>query len=87
MTNHLHHEDGAFQQYVALDADNLTILPDDIDPVEMGPILCAGITAYKVGLPTARLPPAQLIVSQCVQSANFKPGEWVVVIGAAGGMG
>ena len=48
MTNHLHHEDGAFQQFVALDGDNLTILPDDIDPVEIGPVLCAGITAYKV---------------------------------------
>lgn len=48
MTNHLHHEDGAFQEYVALDADNLTVLPGDIDPVEMGPVLCAGLTAYKV---------------------------------------
>ncbi|CAD6575237.1 MAG: hypothetical protein TREMPRED_001338, partial [Tremellales sp. Tagirdzhanova-0007] len=47
MTNHLHHEDGAFQQFVALDGDNLTVLPDDIDPVEIGPVLCAGITAYK----------------------------------------
>ncbi|KAJ6782349.1 hypothetical protein PWT90_08104 [Aphanocladium album] len=32
-TNHLHHEDGSFQEYIALDADYLTILPDDIDPV------------------------------------------------------
>lgn len=47
-TNHLHHEDGSFQEYIALDADYLTILPDDIDPVVMGPVLCAGLTAYKV---------------------------------------
>ncbi|RFU28787.1 hypothetical protein B7463_g7541, partial [Scytalidium lignicola] len=32
-TNHLHHEDGSFQEYIALDAGYLTILPDDIDPV------------------------------------------------------
>ncbi|KAK8866190.1 hypothetical protein IAR55_001341 [Kwoniella newhampshirensis] len=70
MTNHLHHEDGAFQEYISLDGDNLTLLPDDIDPKEMGPILCAGITAYK-----------------CVQKCGIKPGEWLVVIGAAGGMG
>ncbi|WWD17603.1 hypothetical protein CI109_102044 [Kwoniella shandongensis] len=70
MTNHLHHEDGAFQEYIALDGDNLTLLPDDVDPVEIGPILCAGITAYK-----------------CVQNCNIKPGEWLVVIGAGGGMG
>lgn len=47
-TNHLHHEDGSFQEYIALDADYLTVLPDDVDPVAMGPVLCAGLTAYKV---------------------------------------
>lgn len=47
-TNHLNHEDGSFQEYIALDADYLTILPDDIDPKVMGPVLCAGVTAYKV---------------------------------------
>lgn len=47
-TNHLHHEDGSFQEYIALDADYLTLLPKDVDPVVMGPVLCAGLTAYKV---------------------------------------
>lgn len=47
-TNHLHHEDGSFQEYITLDADYLTILPDDVDPTVMGPVLCAGLTAYKV---------------------------------------
>ncbi|KAK8217570.1 hypothetical protein M8818_001328 [Zalaria obscura] len=47
-TNHLHHEDGAFQEYVSLDAGYLTILPRDADPVVMGPVLCAGVTAYKM---------------------------------------
>lgn len=47
-TNHLHDEDGSFQEYIALDADYLTILPDDIDPSVMGPVLCAGLTTYKV---------------------------------------
>ncbi|KAL4932651.1 chaperonin 10-like protein [Aspergillus undulatus] len=49
-TNHLHHEDGSFQQYIALDADYLTILPDDVDPKVIGPVLCAGVTAYKAVL-------------------------------------
>ncbi|KKY27253.1 putative alcohol dehydrogenase [Phaeomoniella chlamydospora] len=69
-TNHLHHEDGSFQQYIVLDADNLTLLPDDIDPVVMGPVLCAGVTAYKA-----------------VKNAHIKPGEWVVISGAGGGLG
>jgi D-arabinose 1-dehydrogenase-like Zn-dependent alcohol dehydrogenase len=44
----LHHEDGSFQEYISLDADNLTILPGDVDPASIGPVLCAGTTAYKV---------------------------------------
>ena len=47
-TNHLHHEDGGFQEYVALDGGNLTVLPGDVDVESMGPVLCAGVTAYKV---------------------------------------
>ncbi|PYH45017.1 zinc-dependent alcohol dehydrogenase [Aspergillus saccharolyticus JOP 1030-1] len=69
-TNHLHHEDGSFQQYIALDADYLTILPDDIDPKVIGPVLCAGVTAYKAVLNT-----------------NIRPGNWLVVVGAGGGLG
>ncbi|RDW60498.1 zinc-dependent alcohol dehydrogenase [Aspergillus mulundensis] len=69
-TNHLHHEDGCFQEYIALDADYLTLLPDDVDPVVIGPVLCAGVTAYKAVLNT-----------------NVKPGSWVVVVGAGGGLG
>lgn len=47
-TNHLHHEDGSFQQYCVLDTKYLTTLPQDIDPTVVGPALCAGVTAYKV---------------------------------------
>ncbi|KAK5123568.1 hypothetical protein LTR85_002606 [Meristemomyces frigidus] len=46
-TNHLHHEDGAFQEYICLDAGYLTLLPPDADPILTAPTLCAGLTAYK----------------------------------------
>lgn len=46
----LHHEDGCFQEYIALDADYLTVLPEDVDERVMGLVLCAGLTAYKVFL-------------------------------------
>ncbi|KAH8127069.1 alcohol dehydrogenase, propanol-preferring [Trichoderma asperellum] len=45
--NHLHHTDGSFQEYIVMSAGYLAVLPDDIDPVLMGPILCAGVTTYK----------------------------------------
>ncbi|KAE8149513.1 alcohol dehydrogenase [Aspergillus avenaceus] len=69
-TNHLHHEDGSFQEYIALDADYLTILPEDVDPVVTGPVLCAGVTAYKA-----------------VLNAGIRAGQWLVVVGAGGGLG
>lgn len=50
-TNHLHHEDGSFQEYCVLDRDYLTALPEGIDRVVVGPVLCAGVTAYKVSVP------------------------------------
>lgn len=43
-TNHLHHEDGAFQEYCALDAGYLTLLPEGTDPLLAAPTLCAGLT-------------------------------------------
>lgn len=69
-TNHLHHEDGAFQEYVCLDAGYLTLLPQDVDPIATAPTLCAGLTAYKA-----------------VKNAELKVGDWLVVVGAGGGLG
>lgn len=48
-TNHLHHEDGSFQEYCVLDRNYLTMLPEGVDPASIGPVLCAGLTTYKVG--------------------------------------
>lgn len=61
-TNHLHHEDGAFQEYVCLDAGYLTILPQDVDPVLAAPTLCAGLTAYKAVLNANLKPSSHLVV-------------------------
>ncbi|KAI7376642.1 hypothetical protein KC336_g19733, partial [Hortaea werneckii] len=69
-TNHLHHEDGAFQEYIVLDAGYLTLLPADTDPILAAPTLCAGLTAYKA-----------------VLNADVKVGDWLVVVGAGGGLG
>ena len=46
--NHLHHEDGSFQEYCVLDMNYLTVLPEGMDEKVLGPVLCAGVTAYKV---------------------------------------
>lgn len=87
-TNHLHHEDGSFQEYIALDAGYLTLLPDDIDPAIMGPVLCAGLTSYKVRHMNTHSPwHADSLLIKAVKNANIKAGDSVVVVGAGGGLG
>ncbi len=80
-TNHLHHEDGSFQEYCLLDTKFLTELPQDIDPKVVGPALCAGVTTYKV----LRLPMScarTVLICKAVKNANIKEGEYLTVIGA-----
>lgn len=39
--------DGAFAEYCVAPADYVARIPDGVDPVEIAPILCAGVTTYK----------------------------------------
>ena len=39
--------DGGFAEYVLAPADFVTPIPDRVDPFEIAPILCAGVTTYK----------------------------------------
>lgn len=88
-TNHLHHEDGSFQEYICLDAGYLTLLPQDVDPILAAPTLCAGLTAYKVR--AANSPDNQYWnatnIEQAVLNAELSPGNHLVVVGAGGGLG
>ncbi|KAI5963645.1 ADH1 [Candida pseudojiufengensis] len=52
--------DGTFQQYVATDAFNAAHLPSSVDLSKVGPILCAGVTAYK-GLKTSNAKPNEWV--------------------------
>ncbi|KAK6416475.1 hypothetical protein LTR81_010059 [Elasticomyces elasticus] len=89
-TNHLHHEDGSFQEYICLDAGYITLLPQDVDPVLAAPTLCAGLTAYK-SVKNAAVKPGQVVV---VVGAGGGLGQYAVqyalafgarVIGVDGG--
>lgn len=39
--------DGAYAEYCVAPADYVARIPDGVDPVEIAPILCAGVTTYK----------------------------------------
>jgi alcohol dehydrogenase, propanol-preferring len=38
--------DGYFQEYAAVDARNMMVLPDGLDPKDAAPLFCAGVTAF-----------------------------------------
>jgi propanol-preferring alcohol dehydrogenase len=49
---------GSFGTYMLVNADYAARIPDDADPVEVAPILCAGVTVYK-GLKVSDVQPGQ----------------------------
>jgi propanol-preferring alcohol dehydrogenase len=64
------HVPGTLCNYAVVPERYLTVLPDDLAPEMIAPIMCAGVTAYKA-----------------VKTAGAAPGSWMLVSGAAGGVG
>lgn len=38
--------DGGYAEYVVVPAESVARIPDQLDPIEAGPLLCAGVTTY-----------------------------------------
>ena len=38
--------DGGYQDYVSVPFEGLALIPDDLSPIEAGPLMCAGITTF-----------------------------------------
>lgn len=51
---------GSFGAYMLVDADYAPRIPDGVDPLEVAPILCAGVTVYK-GLKMTDTRPGQWV--------------------------
>lgn len=60
-TNAGYSVDGSFGQYMLVDAKYAAIIPEGADPVEVAPVLCAGVTVYK-GLKMTETKPGQWVV-------------------------
>ncbi|KAG8710022.1 alcohol dehydrogenase [Ceratobasidium sp. 423] len=63
--------DGTFQQYAVSYAAHVTPIPESVPLHLAAPILCAGVTVYKVA----------------IKRADASPGDIVVIPGAGGGLG
>lgn len=55
--------DGGFAEYVVAEATHVAHLPDEIDYLHAGPLICAGLTVYKGLLVTDAEPGSWVIVS------------------------
>ncbi|KAF4815497.1 Alcohol dehydrogenase 2 [Colletotrichum tropicale] len=66
------HRPGTLQQYVVADSRYVTKIPDGLPDAEVAPLLCAGLTMMGA-------------VSKL--EGDLFPGDWVVIQGAAGGLG
>ncbi|KAL1962446.1 hypothetical protein VTN77DRAFT_9647 [Rasamsonia byssochlamydoides] len=63
---------GTFQQYVVSPADFVSIIPESLKPEAAAPLLCAGVTMIGALKKLDKL---------------CEKGDWVVIVGAGGGLG
>ncbi|KAF2185907.1 alcohol dehydrogenase-like protein [Zopfia rhizophila CBS 207.26] len=63
---------GTLQQYVVAHADFVSLIPDGVPSEVAAPLLCAGLSLAGA-------------VSKC--EPEVKPGEWIAIVGAGGGLG
>lgn len=57
--------DGSFQQYATVDAMGAPKIPQDVDLLRVGPILCGGITVYRALKTTTALAGDWVVISGC----------------------
>jgi len=62
--------DGAWADYMTVNAKFAVHIPASVSSIQAAPILCAGLTTYTA-----------------LRKSNVKAGEWLLITGAAGGLG
>ncbi|MDO5670052.1 MAG: alcohol dehydrogenase AdhP [Corynebacterium sp.] len=72
--------DGSFGEYMLVDTRYCARIPEGSDPVEVAPILCAGVTVYK-GLKVAETKPGQFMVISGVGGLGHIAVQYAVAMG------
>ena len=72
--------DGSFGQHMLVDARFAARIPDGADPVEIAPVLCAGVTVYK-GLKVAEVEPGQWMVISGIGGLGHVAVQYAVAMG------
>nr|WP_181158461.1 alcohol dehydrogenase AdhP [Leucobacter massiliensis] len=72
--------DGSFAEYMLVDADFAARIPEGADPVEVAPVLCAGVTVYK-GLKVTEVRPGQWVVISGIGGLGHIAVQYAVAMG------
>ena len=72
--------DGSFAEYMLVDATYAAVVPAGSDPVEVSPVLCAGVTVYK-GLKMAGVLPGQWVVISGIGGLGHIAVQYAVAMG------
>ena len=71
---------GSFGEYMLVDTRYCARIPEGSDPVEVAPVLCAGVTVYK-GLKVAETRPGQFMVISGVGGLGHIAVQYAVAMG------
>ncbi|MBC9936887.1 MULTISPECIES: alcohol dehydrogenase AdhP [unclassified Leucobacter] len=72
--------DGSFAEYMLIDAAYAAVVPAGSDPVEVAPVLCAGVTVYK-GLKVSNVLPGQWVVISGIGGLGHIAVQYAVAMG------
>ncbi|WP_295016871.1 alcohol dehydrogenase AdhP [uncultured Micrococcus sp.] len=71
---------GSFGEYMLVNARYAPLIPEGADPMEVGPILCAGVTVYK-GLKQTEVRPGQWVVISGIGGLGHIAVQYAVAMG------
>lgn len=72
--------DGSFGEYMLVDTRYCARIPEGSDPLEVAPILCAGVTVYK-GLKVSEACPGQFMVISGIGGLGHLAVQYAVALG------
>ncbi|WP_350559341.1 alcohol dehydrogenase AdhP [Psychrobacter sp. CAL346-MNA-CIBAN-0220] len=71
---------GSFAEYVLANANYVGIIPDNVDSVEIAPVLCAGVTVYK-GLKMTEARPGDWVVISGIGGLGHMAVQYAIAMG------
>jgi propanol-preferring alcohol dehydrogenase len=74
-------------EYIVSPVEPLTIIPDALESTVAAPLLCGlWFQSFKQSMVTEDCS-AGVTIYSAIMKANLKPGQWLVLPGAGGGLG